>query len=172
LNKVSIPAISLPPSALIDARDGVIEHWDLITLNSALEAGLVPVIYGDIVFDQVRGGVVLSTEALLFHLAQRLSLKRVLLAGLEAGVWADFPDRLQIVEKITPSTFNSISGKLGASHGMDVTGGMRSKVEEMLNLVQHVPNLCVQIFSGEEDGNVERTLRGGSLGTLITDDKG
>lgn len=171
LNKVSIPAISLPPSALVDARDGVIEHWDLTTLNSALKAGLVPVIYGDIVFDQVRGGVVLSTEALLFHLTQRLSIKRVLLAGLEAAVWADFPARQQIVEKITPSTFNSISGKLGASHGTDVTGGMRSKVEEMLNLVQQIPDLRVQIFSGEENGNVEKALKGRSLGTLITNDK-
>ena len=50
---------------------------------------------------------------------------------------------------------------------MDVTGGMKSKVEEMLSLVEQIPNLNVQIFSGEETGNVKRTLTGELLGTLI-----
>jgi isopentenyl phosphate kinase len=172
LNNAAIPSISFPPSALVNARDGNIQHWDLTALHTALKAGLIPVIYGDIVFDEVRGGVVLSTEALLFYLAHQLSLKRVLLAGLEAAVWADFPARLKIVRKITPSTFNSISGKLGASQGMDVTGGMRSKVEEMLRLVQQIPSLNVQIFSGEESGNIEKALRGDLLGTLLADDNG
>ena len=171
LNKAAIPAISLPPSAVVNAQDGIIKHWDLTALHAALKAGLVPVIYGDIVFDKARGGVVLSTEKLLFYLAQQLPMKRVLLAGLEAAVWADFPARLQTVKKITPSSFNSVAGGIGASHGMDVTGGMRSKVEEMLGLVQLIPNLSVQIFSGEEAGNVEKALGGEELGTLIAADK-
>ena len=51
--------------------------------------------------------------------------------------------------------------------GVDVTGGMKSKVEEMLSLVEQIPNLDVQIFSGEEAGNVKRALIGELLGTLI-----
>ena len=171
LNKAGIATIAFPPSALVSAQDGTIKNWDMSALRSALDAGLVPVIYGDIVFDRVRGGVVLSTETLLFHMAQFLPIKRVLLAGLEAAVWADFPARLQIVRKITPSSFKSVADGIGASHGMDVTGGMRSKVEEMLGLVKLIPKLIVQIFSGEEAGNVEKALGGEELGTLIAADK-
>jgi len=171
LNKAGIATIAFPPSALVSAQDGTIKNWDMSALRSALDAGLVPVIYGDIVFDEVRGGVVLSTETLLFYLAQLLPIKRVLLAGLEAAVWADFPARLQIVRKITPSSFKSVADGIGASHGMDVTGGMRSKVEEMLGLVKLIPKLIVQIFSGEEAGNVEKALGGEELGTLIAADK-
>ena len=167
LNKADIPAIAFPPSALVTAKDGTIKHWDLTTLHSALKAGLIPVVYGDIVFDDVRGGVVLSTEKLLFHLAQHFPLKHVLLAGLEAGVWVDFPVRNQIVKEISPSTFTKVAGKVGGSDGMDVTGGMRSKVEEMLRLVQLIPGLRVQIFSGEDGGNIKKTLDGEQLGTLI-----
>jgi isopentenyl phosphate kinase len=170
LNKAGIATIAFPPSALVSAQDGILKHWDLTTLHSALNAGIVPVIYGDIVFDEVRGGVVLSTETLLFYLAQLLPIKRVLLAGLEAAVWADFPARLQTVRKITPSSFKSVAGGIGASHGMDVTGGMRSKVEEMLGLVKIIPDLSVQILSGEEAGNVEKALLGEELGTLIAAD--
>jgi isopentenyl phosphate kinase len=170
LRRASIKAISIPPSATVSTEDGNIKQWDLSTLHSAFKADLVPVIYGDIVFDDVRGGVVLSTEDLLFYLAHQFHIKSVLLAGLEAAVWADFPTRQRAVEKITPSTFNSVSGKIGASHGVDVTGGMRSKVEEMLRLVEQIPDLTVQIFSGEETGNIEKVLSGEQLGTLIHGD--
>ncbi|MCK7485357.1 MAG: hypothetical protein MZU97_07200 [Bacillus subtilis] len=38
----------------------------------------------------------------------------------------------------------------------------------MLGLVQEVPGLTVQVFSGDEPGNLVRTLTGEALGTLIT----
>jgi isopentenyl phosphate kinase len=93
-----------------------------------------------------------------------------LLAGLEAAVWADFPLRQTPIEKITPETFAQVSNKVGGSHGPDVTGGMKSKVDEMLGLVQEVPGLSVRIFSGEEEDNVRKAIAGERLGTLITSD--
>jgi isopentenyl phosphate kinase len=167
LHDAGIPVMAMQPSASIVSKDGTVEHWDLSPLESALKAGIVPVIYGDMAFDSVKGGTVLSTEVLMFYLARQLKPKRILLAGLEAAVWADFPARRQRVEKVTPSSYLALAHNVGGSHGVDVTGGMKSKVEEMLSLVEQVPNLNVQIFSGEETGNVKRTLAGESLGTLI-----
>ena len=123
-------------------------------LSQALEAGIVPVIYGDMAFDSIKGGAVLSTETLMFYLAHHLEPTHILLAGIEAAVWADFPARQQRVEKVTPSSYKELANKVGGSHGVDVTGGMKSKVEEMLSLVGQIRNLNVQIFSGEEVGNV------------------
>ena len=170
LHEAQVPAISLAPSAMVSAAQGIVTNWDLASLKATLAAGLVPVIYGDIVFDAVSRGSILSTEALMSHLAQQLPPRRILLAGLEAAVWADFPARRERVEKVTPANYDALGGKIGGSHGTDVTGGMRSKVEEMLKLVQRAPELSVQIFSGEEPGNIEKTLRGQVLGTLIEGD--
>ncbi|HUI87527.1 MAG TPA: isopentenyl phosphate kinase [Anaerolineales bacterium] len=170
LHEAGLAAMSIQPSASIVSKNGVIEHWELSPLESALQMGIVPVIYGDVAFDSLRGGAVLSTEALMFYLARHLQPKRILLAGLEAAVWADFPARRQRVEKVTPSSYKELANKVGASHGVDVTGGMKSKVEEMLSLVERVPDLNVQIFSGEELGNVRRVLTGEVLGTLIEGD--
>ena len=103
----------------------------------------------------------------MFYLAHHLPPQRILLAGLEAAVWADFPARRQRVPKVTRANFDSISEKIGGSHGTDVTGGMKSKVEEMLALVHDIPQLSVQIFSGEEAGNVEKVLAGEALGTIV-----
>ncbi len=170
LHAAGVPTISFAPSATACAEGGAIKDWDTAQLEMALQAGLVPLIFGDVAFDPVKGGTILSTEMLMFYLAQRLHPQTILLAGLEAAVWADFPKRKQKVERITASTFDALSGRIGGSHGTDVTGGMRSKVEEMLGVVKQIPGVTVQIFSGEEAGNVERALKAEVLGTLITSD--
>jgi len=168
LHKVNIPAIALPPSANVIASDGNVSIWETTSISMALAAGLVPVIYGDVTFDEIRGGTILSTEDLFSHLARALNPNRILLAGLESAVWEDFPARTRKVETITPDTFSQISEGVGKAAGADVTGGMESKVTQMLELVQQNPELKVQIFSGAESGNIARALTGETLGTWIT----
>jgi isopentenyl phosphate kinase len=167
LNKTNVPSIALPPSANVIVSDGNISIWETTAMRMALAAGLVPVIYGDVTFDEVRGGTILSTEDLFGFLARALNPERILLAGLEAAVWEDFPARTRKVSSITPRTFSEISQGVGKADGADVTGGMEAKVTQMLELVQQVPELKVQIFSGAEPGNIARALTGETLGTVI-----
>jgi isopentenyl phosphate kinase len=168
LHKMKIPAIALSPSANVIASDGKVSIWETTAISMALAAGLVPVIYGDVTFDEIRGGTILSTEDLFSHLVRALHPQRILLAGLEAAVWSDFPDRTRKVETITPQTFHEISEGVGKADGADVTGGMESKVTQMLDLVQQNPEIKIQIFSGSEPGNIQRALHGETLGTWIT----
>jgi isopentenyl phosphate kinase len=170
LHEARVPAISHAPSSAATSSGGVITSWGLSSLRAALASGVLPLIFGDVVFDDRQGGKVLSTEVLMWHLAHELQPRRILLAGLEAAVWADFPARTSPIAQITPSTFEEITDRIGGSHGPDVTGGMKSKVAEMLSLVQAVPGLSVRIFSGEEDGNIRRALQGERVGTLIASD--
>ena len=168
LHNAGVRAIALPPSASVIASNGQVSVWETTQLRMALAAGIVPVVFGDTVFDEVRGGTILSTEDLFISLAAALGPERILLAGLEAAVWADFPERTRIVEKITPQSFHEIKAGVGKSAAADVTGGMESKVKQMLDLVQANPEMTVQIFSGVEPGNIVRVLTGETLGTLIT----
>jgi isopentenyl phosphate kinase len=168
LHNEEIPSLAFAPVSAVTAGDGKISGWDLTPLKAALAAGLMPVVYGDVIFDTTRGGTILSTEDLFAHLARELRPQRILLAGLEGAVWADFPERRQRVETITPASFDGIKSKVGTSHGADVTGGMESKVRQMLELAQEIPGLTAQIFSGEQPGNVQKALVGKNLGTLIT----
>jgi len=168
LHRAKVRAISLPPSSSVIASDGQVAIWETTPIRMALASGIVPVIFGDTVFDEIRGGTILSTEDLFMHLARALNPERILLAGLEAAVWEDFPARTKKVEKITPQSFQEIKQGIRKSVGADVTGGMESKVRQMLDLVTAIPDLTVQIFSGEGAGNLARTLTGETLGTLIT----
>ena len=167
LDAAGLPAISLPPSASVTADDGKVLSWDLSPIQAALRTGILPVIYGDVVFDLTRGGTILSTEDLFAHLAGELRPSRILLAGLEPGVWADYPANTRLVPEITPQNFAAMTTAVSGSAVTDVTGGMASKVLESLSWVQTVPGLQVLIFSGEEPGVVGEALAGKAVGTLI-----
>jgi len=168
LHKAKIQAITLPPSASVIASGGQVSVFETTPIRMALSAGVMPVIHGDVVFDEVRGGTILSTEDLFMYMARALSPDRILLAGLEAAVWEDFPARTKKIEKITPDSFEEVRTGVGKAAGADVTGGMESKVSQMLELVKNSSVASVQIFSGEEPGNLVRVLTGETLGTVIT----
>ena len=169
LHKANVRAISLPPSSSVIASEGKVSVWETTPIRMALSSRMVPVIFGDVVFDEIRGGTILSTEDLFMHLARALSPERILLAGLESAVWQDFPARTKKIEKITPDTFDQISAGIGKSESADVTGGMESKVKQMLDLIENNHELTIQIFSGTDPGNIVRTLTGETLGTVIAD---
>lgn len=168
LHQAGIAAVSLPPSGAVTTRRGTITHWDLSPLRAALDAGLLPVVFGDVVFDEILGGTILSTEDLFTHLAQELHPARVLLAGLDAGVFADYPQCKELIPKITPQNWAEIAPALRGSAATDVTGGMAGKVAAMLKLAQAHPGLEISIFSGEQPGHVRAALTGETLGTQIT----
>lgn len=162
-----LPAIAFPPSSSVLAEDGRVKTWDLRPLQSALDAGLIPVVFGDTVFDSQRGGTILSTEDLFAHLALVLWPKRILLAGIESGVWADYPACTRLFPEITPATLPEIEAVLSGAATTDVTGGMASKVRQSLALVEAIPALETCIFSGIENGAVARALGGDQVGTTI-----
>lgn len=165
--QAGLPVIAFPPSAAVIARDGQVLRWELEPIQSALAAGSLPLINGDVIFDTIRGGTILSTEDLFFHLARLLRPKRILLAGIEDGVWADFPACTRLIPVITPATYAQAAGGIGGSASVDVTGGMNEKVRAMLELVKEVPDFEALIFSGRKEGAVYKALLGERLGTRI-----
>jgi isopentenyl phosphate kinase len=162
-----LPAIALSPCASVSASAGRVVTWNLGPLRSALAAGLLPVVFGDVIFDDVRGGTILSTEDLFSYLAPQLRPQRLLLAGIEPGVWADYPHCTRLAAQLTRQDFAAIAGAVAGSAAVDVTGGMASKVEQSLTLVEQIPELQVLIFSGETPGMLTRALRGETVGTQI-----
>jgi isopentenyl phosphate kinase len=161
-----VPALTVAPSATAQCQEGRLAQMETTALNQALDAGLVPVVYGDVAFDTVRGGTIVSTEEVLSFLASHLQPTWLLLAGEVPGVLdADG----QVAPLIRPDNFETIAPALGGSRGTDVTGGMAAKVGDMLALVQAHPGLRVRIFSGLEEGLLGRLLSqpDSAAGTLI-----
>jgi isopentenyl phosphate kinase len=175
LFEAGLPVISFCPSASARCQDGLLVYLDTAPIRAALERGLVPLVMGDVAFDTVRGGTIVSTEEVFAYLARELPVTHVLLAGETAGVYVRFPPseaNAEVIRRLTPREWEGVRAAVGRARGADVTGGMAAKVRDMLSLVTVRPTVTVRIFSGLVAGNVLSALRGDSLGTEIaaTDD--
>ena len=146
LLNAGLPAVVFPPSASITAQNHKIMIWNIDPIKSAMENKLIPVVYGDVVFDTAIGGTILSTEDLFSELAIELYPRRILLAGREPGVYKDYPRDTTILSEIIPTDLDFLEGKIKSSGAPDVTGGMQSKVNQMLNLVKILPSLKLSFF--------------------------
>ena len=167
LTQAGIPIMAFPPSAIIQAADGQPVSVQSEPLLSALNAGLTPLVAGDVIFDKVRGGTIFSTEDVFMALTATNPPDRVLVCGKESGVWEDYPANTRLIPKITPSSYEQLQKSLGNSAGIDVTGGMRTKVEQMLNLIKRYPQTRAVIFSGSQPGVLYDVLIGRPHGTVI-----
>lgn len=162
----NVPVISLQPSAAASADAGQILDWHTTPLRQALAHGLVPLIFGDVAFDQAWGGTILSTERLFCYLAERLKPARILLFGNAPGV---LDDQHRLIPEITPASYPQIAPFLEGAEATDVTGGMADKVQRMIALVERAPHLRVWILTGREPGHLKRALASpdATPGTLI-----
>ena len=168
LLEAGVPAIPFSPSASMVSNLRKVTSHNILAIRKALEAHLLPVIHGDVAFDETLGGTILSTEDVFAFLAEPLPPTRILLAGIEAGVWADFPARTKLVKEIQLSDYEKMKAGIGGSASTDVTGGMKAKVEEMFGLIQKNKGLTVQIFSAEESRFLTRALQGENVGTILS----
>lgn len=170
LYDAGLPVVGFSPCSQVMSASHRIIAWDITQIQIALDSGLLPLVYGDVIFDTQIGGTILSTEEQFEYLAGKLHPARILLAGIESGIWQDFPQRGQIFRQITSANMAQVENHLAASESPDVTGGMRSKVESMLNLVRMGACREVCIFSGLTEGSISTALSGDCAGTRISMD--
>ncbi|HFE66293.1 MAG TPA: isopentenyl phosphate kinase family protein [Chloroflexi bacterium] len=150
-----VPAVSLQPCASVVCEDGRITAIAAHPIQAALTSGLLPVIHGDVAFDTVRGGTIVSTEEVMMALVETLRPSWLLLAGETEGV-LDLAG--QVIPRIMPETLPQVEAALGGSRGTDVTGGMAAKVRDMLALVTEQPAMRIRIFSGLTPDLLPRVL--------------
>ncbi len=156
-----VPVIAMQPSASARCRDGELIELATSPLRTALAHGLVPLVHGDVAFDETREMTIASTEMIFAYLAPILKPTRIILAGIVDGVFTADPLKdasAQLIREITPANFAAIESQLRGSHGVDVTGGMIAKVKGMLALVQREPTIRVHIVSAMRDGLIEQML--------------
>ncbi|MEE9216816.1 MAG: isopentenyl phosphate kinase [Anaerolineales bacterium] len=163
--EAGLPAFSFPPSAIAVSDHGEIAQLADEPIRRALDAGQLPVVQGDIVFDRGQGAAILSTENVLAHLAAELRPERILLAGIEEGVYERYPARDRVMPEISADRAAKI--QLEGADSTDVTGGMAHKVEQALALAEAMPEVEVRIFSGASPGNLQGALLGYALGTRV-----
>ena len=106
--------MSLSPSASAECEDGTIRYIALQPIQKALAAGLLPIIYGDVVFDSVRGGTIISTEEVMTALCRHVTANLVAAGGETDGV---YDAESSVIPAITRANLPHIRAALGGSRG-------------------------------------------------------
>ncbi len=150
-----LPIWPIQPSASAECSGGSLKLLEMRPIRAALDHDLIPLVYGDVALDTARGGTIISTETIFFYLAPLLRPQRVLLFGDVEGV---LDESGQVIRRITPGSLPEVEAALGGSRGVDVTGGMASKVRDMVKLVERTPDLTIHILSGLTPGLLHDTL--------------
>lgn len=164
--------VSLQPSASARCHNGDLIEMDSDPVVELLRHGLIPLVYGDVALDTARGCTIISTEQIFIHLARSLRPQRIVMAGEVAGVYSGDPQRdsiVRLIPEITSRNYAEVAQMLSTSFGVDVTGGMLSKINDLFGLVTEQPNLMVRIITGRRGHLLERVLIDPDLqeGTLL-----
>lgn len=162
------PVFSFSPSSLMSVADGKTKQLFMESMVDAVEKGIVPLVYGDVVVDSVKGCDIYSTERVFDELATYFANSykvRVIHISSEEGVYKK--GQASVFSEITTNNFSQVKEHLGGSHGVDVSGGMLHKVEECLALTKL--GITSQIVSGMVEGRIYEAILGKKVkGTIIT----
>ncbi len=170
-----VAAVSVPPRGGCLTDKGRLVSWPQEQVVRWLQQGAVPVLFGDVVVDRVRGLAILSGDALLEAMATQLrpapvravfamDVPGVLRAPPQAGVPIDAGD---VVPELSCRSLSDLGAGLRLGEvSLDVTGGILAKVAVAGAMARAgVPTALV---GGQEPSTVVAALRGArTLGTVI-----
>lgn len=163
----NIPVFSLQPSALFLAKDRQLVSNHMRIIETLLEKEFIPFVYGDVIVDQIQGSTIFSTDTIFKYLGSYLAEEghtiRIVHAGSYEGV---LNQTKKIIPKITPDMRPELSDILFKTTDTDVTGGMKLKVEEMLELTK--VGIESTIIDGRVEGSIYQVLIGNHSGTTIS----
>lgn len=162
LHDAGVDALPLHPLSSVVLRDGRIHHMSTEVITEMLRRDVVPVLHGDVAMDLSKGASIVSGDQLVSYMARTLGAGMVAMGTDVDGVMIDG----RVLSCITPKDMHSLESHLLPAKGVDVTGGMRGKLAELVELAGI--GIDSRIFNAGVAGNVRRALSGESLGTLIT----
>jgi isopentenyl phosphate kinase len=155
------PVAPLHPMSFLTAKKGEINEIFVGPLNSALRAGLIPLLHGDLVFDSIQGISVISADKIASRLGIELSVEKVLFGCDVDGVFTKYEKgsaHNTAINRIDQINAERIMRRLRTYAAYDATGGMYGKVRESLKLARH--GVPCQIFNLKKKGRLADALEG------------
>lgn len=170
LLKAGLPAVQMQTSACTVVDKGEIVSVETRNIEKLLELGIVPVLYGDSVPDLTWGMTIVSGDQLIARLAEELGVSKVVLGTDTDGIYTGdpkFEKNAEPIPKITPETWKKISKEVDFRPLADVTGGMKNKIEVLLNLSRS--GIESRVVDATEWGNIKAAIRTDKkVGTKVT----
>ena len=131
-----LSVFSFSPASFLSSDAKVYLKSYIDPVKKALEIGVIPVVYGDVIIDKKIGCTIFSTEKVLSILAKKLQKDYKIRIIYVTDVDGVYNEKGKVVPQISDKNFKSLRPSIVGARGVDVTGGMVHKVEEALNLAK------------------------------------
>lgn len=133
------PSVPIKPMSFITLRNGQIVEYFIRPIINALRLGLVPLIHGDIAFDETRGCGIISADKIASILGEKLNISRVLFGCDVDGVYTEDPKtsrEAKLIEEVSRKNYLGVLRDLKRTPSIDATGSMLGKVMEAIKLAR------------------------------------
>lgn len=163
----NIPAVILPPHALIEQSSGQFQGFNHQIIQSYLNNGQVPILYGDVVPDNKWASSIISGDTIVTFLAKKLKADKVVFLSDVDGVFDSDPKKnpqAKLIPTITNKNLQIILQGLSATGRDDVTGEMYGKI---MNIKNNLPNITVYIANGLKQNNLTKIVKQQQTGTKL-----
>jgi isopentenyl phosphate kinase len=139
LNKIVVSSLTILGVPAESATPFYIDRSKINKITELLKAGKVPVFHADLIRDKQGKVFILSMDKFLADLAIFLKKKgykidKIIFAGTTPGV---IDRKGKTIREITKKDFPLIKPVFYKGTGVDVSGGMRYKVEQSLRLAEY-----------------------------------
>lgn len=133
-----VPAVSFRPMSLITAKGGIVSNTFFDGVKLAIDQGLVPVFYGDVIWDEKWKSTIYSGETILDILFRYLIKNKYKIDTIiEIGKTDGFYDKnLQTIPVIDKKNWPNFKKFIFKTKEKDVTGGMLHKVDMALEIAR------------------------------------
>ena len=128
LLNAGLNVISMQTSALFTCDGGRINDFNSTPIDFCLKNKLIPVMYGDVVFDEEKGWVVLSADQIVTFLAERYDGEFIFVSDVK-GLYTDDPKKKDA--ELIPFVKDVKKYLKYAKEVGDVSGGMLGKLKEI-----------------------------------------
>mmetsp|Transcript_9522 Transcript_9522/g.14296 ORF Transcript_9522/g.14296 Transcript_9522/m.14296 type:complete len:325 (+) Transcript_9522:166-1140(+) len=132
LVKEGVPAVGISPFPSARAQSKIlVEDGPLATVKYQIIKGYVPIIHGDVIFDDVQGHCILSGDTIIQRLCSLLRPKTVAFITDVPGIFDRPPSspEAKLISRIGVASNGEIELKLETSKAEhDVTGGIKGKL--------------------------------------------
>ncbi|MFC1644656.1 isopentenyl phosphate kinase [Patescibacteria group bacterium] len=150
-------------SSVIIQNNKSIKKFNLDTVKTSLKNNCIPMLYGDMVFDEKLDMSVCSGDTIAAHLSEKLNIKKIFFASDIGGIFEKDPHihkDAKLIEKVTfEEIFSSKKIDLSESHSTDVTGGLFGKVSAFKKAVNKNNSLEeIIIFNGLKGENYSKVF--------------
>lgn len=163
MNKFGLPCFTLPPRFITKSNNGIVDYFNFDFIIYLLNKKIIPVLHGDIIFDDIHDYYACSSDFFVPILAEKFNPYFVIFLTNVDGIYENYPPLINEnhLRSINISFLDKMKNKYKAGHS-----DMFGKLEYAFKCITFTHKCC--IINGNIKNNLTNVLNNSEfIGTVL-----